>query len=236
MGDENQAQQGATATATSGAEAAKPVGPTIEQFQAEIEAWQVKYKKEVGDRDRGNARLATEVERLKKSTDSLARRTLDAGEPPDEETEYQKWKKEPSDASPENPSQSVFTSDQILASGRMMAIAEEYEIDWLKPPADISPLLQEVNGLYTDNPLEAAKVWKEGLKKRAAGRKAKAEADAKAKKEEAEKRAKSGTRDTSTSTGGAQGSYEVIRDAWIKNPNDPGTRAAYLEARRARGV
>ena len=82
-------------------EALKPVGPTVEQLQAKIEAWEAKYAKEVGDRDRGNARLSKEVgdlrEELKftrKGTEALATLALGSEDIPAVETDKQKWTRE----------------------------------------------------------------------------------------------------------------------------------------------
>lgn len=234
----------ATTTTVAVAEAEKLVGPSVVEVQAQLKALEEKYAREVGDRDRGNARLAQEVKQLKgrlentqKATDSLARRTFGVEEIP--EGEYDQWRKahNPPEETNEPPPEPKLTQAQLIATGQLRAIAEHYNLDATNPPADLKETLEEITNLYySGDPQKAVTKWKEDLKKRDSELKAKAEAEAKVKKEEAEKKAKSGSRDTSTSTGGSQSSYEAIRDAYIKQPNDPATRRAYLEARQQRGV
>lgn len=230
----------ATTTTTPGAEAL-PAGPSeAEVLKAEIADLKGKYSKEVGDRDRGNARLATELKELRgrleiaeKGADSLARKFHGVEEQP--ESEYEQWRKQHSYKQPE--SQEVPRShEHVLAIGAMRANAKTYGVDYDKPPEELAEVIKEVTASFQTDPTEASEIWETGLKKRDANLKAKAEMEAKTKKDEAEKKAKLGTRDSSTSTGGGQGNWESIRDAFNKNPTDPLISRTYLEARRARGI
>lgn len=215
-------------------------GPMIAELQARIAGLEAKYQKEVGDRDRGLLKqdkvLKETREELRASLDALARKTFGEEEPA-EESEYQRWqKKHGVPSSPPITSTPALTEAHLIASGRMIETAEAFKVAFANPPSDVDSLVAEVNALYGDNPTGAAERWRTGLQKRADSLKAKAEETEKAKAEEAERKAKLGQRDTSPPTGGSQGTYQAIRDAWMKNPNDPANLNAYIEARRARGI
>ena len=99
MVNETLANAEATTTEQVEGEAAPPVAPTVEQLQAEIKAWESKYGKEVGDRDRGMARQAETLKQLnerlaaaEKAADALARQAFGEEEILAEVTPYQKWK------------------------------------------------------------------------------------------------------------------------------------------------
>lgn len=239
----------ATTTTIPGAEALKatqpqpPTGPLeVEMLKAEIAELRGKYSKEVGDRDRGNARLATELKELRsrlevaeKGTDSIARNIYGVQEQPT--SEYEQWRTQHTYKQSESKAQETHLShEQVLAIGEMRANARTYGVDYAKPPEELAEVIEEVTILFQTDPEKASEMWEKGLKKRDANLKTKAEAEAKTKKEEAEKKARQGMRDTATSTGGGQADWVSIRDAFNKNPTDPTIRTTYLEARRARGI
>lgn len=232
----------ATTTSPPAAEAQALTGPTVADLQAQIADLQTKYSKEVGDRDRGMARQADTLKQLterlsvaEQAADALARQTFGEETTP-VDSEYQKWRNQHPAPKTTQPKERPLTPDQAISIGEMKATAKYYQVDYTNPPGELVDVINQVTTLFETDPQKATEVWENGLKKRDVEIKAKAEAEAKIKKEEAEKKAKLGVRDNSTSTGGAGGSYQAIRDAWMKNPNDPATKQAYLEARQARGV
>jgi len=215
-----------------------PTGPTVEELKTQLTALEGKYTKEVADKDRGNARLAKEIDTLKRAIQPLARRTFGEEDEP-VETEYQRWQRELAagdKADSPQPTQQV-TQAQRDTTIRLQTLADEYGVDYANPPVELSGVIDELANLYySDKPDGAVKVWKAGLAKMRTDKQTTADKEAKAKQADAERKAEQGQRDTTPSTGGGASSYEGIRDAWMKNPNDPGAYAAYVEARRARGI
>lgn len=242
MGDETTVDEAKT-NPPPGAEAVTPAGPTVADLQAKIADWEIRYGKEVGDREKGLVRQSKELKDLndrllaaERAAEALAKRTFGVEDVATEETEYEKWQRERKVPASQNPPP-VANPDQLLASGKMIALAELYGVDYESPPAELAATIKEMTTLYySDNPDDAVKKWKSALKKRDDEIKTKADIEQKAKKVEVEKISRLGVRDTSTSTGGGTGTYADIAAAWMKDPNNPVIKQRYLEARQARGV
>lgn len=161
------------------AESTPPVGPTVEQLEAKLNALEAKYKKEVGDRDRGSARQAGEIEKLKgqlakaiKGSVALARRTFGEEETPPEETEFQKWQREHGeDSQPTPPTPPKQTPAQRDVSVALNTLAEEYGVDTNNPPAELNGVMAEMVPLYdSETPEKAVEVWRAALRQFKAGK------------------------------------------------------------------
>lgn len=178
-------------------------------------------RKELGDRDKGLARLSAENQSLNiqiadlmdrfealrvsvHGTEEIPAQDLTGNEA--YEAEYQKRKQQRNQTS-KNP----ITPEEVEAIGQMKAIARLHEIDYGAIPAELTQVTNEVTQLYEEKKLkEAIDTWEKGVKAYVADKKSKEEAKKKEEQDLAARKARLMVTDRGSPTGGGEDDYSGL--------------------------